>query len=146
MLKQAVARVGVGGGFTQYQFVIPLEHGEPRMRQILSAILSAGELPFLNVLKRLGQESGGVLSFPRQGYTLAIDFPIRRNTVDLLRRLDGMVLDAGGRIYLGKDSYLDAETFRAMYPSTDRWLQTKAKFDPANAFTSNLGRRLGLSR
>jgi decaprenylphospho-beta-D-ribofuranose 2-oxidase len=133
-------------GFTQYQFVIPLEHGEPRMRQILSAILSGGELPFLNVLKRLGQESGGVLSFPRQGYTLAIDFPVRSNTADLLRRLDRMVLDAGGRIYLGKDSYLDAETFRAMYPRTEGWLQTKAKLDPANVFTSNLGRRLGLSR
>jgi decaprenylphospho-beta-D-ribofuranose 2-oxidase len=132
-------------GFTQYQFVIPFTDGERRMREILTAILSGGELPFLNVLKRMGKQSGGVLSFPRAGYTLAIDFPIRRNTPDLLRRLDRMVLDAGGRIYLGKDSYLDAETFRAMYPETASWLQTKAKFDPQNVFTSNLGRRLGLS-
>jgi hypothetical protein len=54
-------------GFTQYQFVIPFSDGERRMRESLGAILSGGELPFLNVLKRMGKESGGVLSFPREG-------------------------------------------------------------------------------
>jgi FAD/FMN-containing dehydrogenase len=131
-------------GFTQYQFVIPFADGPARMRAILGAILSAGELPFLNVLKRFGKESGGVLSFPREGYTLAIDFPIRAGTVALLRRLDQMVLDAGGRIYLGKDSYVEPAMFRAMYPAIDRWLVTKAKYDPGNVFTSDLGRRVGL--
>jgi decaprenylphospho-beta-D-ribofuranose 2-oxidase len=131
-------------GFAQYQFVIPFDDGLRRMREILGTILSAGELPFLNVLKRFGKQSGGVLSFPRDGYTLAIDFPIRRDTVRLLRRLDAMVLDAGGRVYLGKDSYLDAPTFRAMYPELDRWLAIKAKFDPHGVFTSDLGRRVGL--
>ena len=131
-------------GFTQYQFVIPFEDGLRRMREILAAILSSGELPFLNVLKRFGKESGGVLSFPREGYTFAIDFPIRQGTVALLRRLDAMVLDAGGRVYLGKDSYLDAATFRAMYPAIDRWLAIKAKYDPEGLFTSDLARRVGL--
>ncbi|NYF80284.1 FAD-binding oxidoreductase [Granulicella arctica] len=131
-------------GFTQYQFVIPFTDGPSRMREILTAILSSGELPFLNVLKRLGKESGGVLSFPQEGYTFAIDFPIRRNTAALLRRLDAMVLDAGGRIYLGKDSYVEASTFRTMYPALDNWLATKAKYDPHCVFTSNLGRRVGL--
>jgi decaprenylphospho-beta-D-ribofuranose 2-oxidase len=132
-------------GFAQYQFVIPFADGLARMRELLAAILSAGELPFLNVLKRFGKESGGILSFPRQGYTLAIDFPIRANTIKLLRKLDAMVLDAGGRVYLGKDSYLEAATFRAMYPAAiDRWLALKAKFDPDNVFTSDLGRRVGL--
>ncbi len=132
-------------GFTQYQFVIPFENGLARMRTILTAILSSGELPFLNVLKRLGKESGGILSFPRQGYTFAIDFPIRQSTPALLRRLDTMVIDAGGRIYLGKDSYTDAATFRTMYPEMVGWLDTKARYDPNNVFTSNLGRRVGLS-
>ena len=131
-------------GFTQYQFVIPFENGLAQMRKILTAILSSGELPFLNVLKRLGKESGGVLSFPREGYTFAIDFPIREKTPDLLRRLDAMVIDAGGRIYLGKDSYTDAPTFRTMYPEVNGWLETKAKYDPNTVFTSNLGRRVGL--
>jgi FAD/FMN-containing dehydrogenase len=131
-------------GFTQYQFVIPFADGLRRMTEILTVILSSGELPFLNVLKRFGKESGGVLSFPREGYTLAIDFPIRQGTVALLRRLDAMVLDAGGRVYLGKDSYLDAATFRAMYPAIDRWLAIKAKYDPEGLFTSDLARRVGL--
>jgi decaprenylphospho-beta-D-ribofuranose 2-oxidase len=131
-------------GFTQYQFVIPFADGLRRMHDILAAILSSGELPFLNVLKRFGKESGGILSFPREGYTLAIDFPIRQNTVALLRRLDAMVLEAGGRVYLGKDSYLDAATFRAMYPAVDRWLAIKAKYDPKALFTSDLARRVGL--
>jgi decaprenylphospho-beta-D-ribofuranose 2-oxidase len=86
-----------------------------------------------------------VLSFPREGYTFAIDFPIRANTVALLRRLDAMVLAAGGRVYLGKDSYVEAATFRAMYPgAVDRWLALKAKYDPRNVFTSDLARRVGL--
>lgn len=132
-------------GFTQYQFVIPFENGLAQMRKILTAILSSGELPFLNVLKRMGKESGGILSFPREGYTFAIDFPVRKTTPDLLRRLDRMVIEAGGRIYLGKDSYTDAATFRTMYPEVDGWLATKAKYDPNNVFTSNLGRRVGLA-
>jgi len=131
-------------GFTQYQFVIPFADGPRRLREILGAILSSGELPFLNVLKRFGDESPGLLSFPRAGYTFAIDFPIRENTVPLLRRLDAMVLESGGRIYLGKDSYVEAPTFRAMYPRLDRWLETKAKYDPRGVFTSDLGRRVGL--
>ena len=137
---------GYGGrGFTQYQFVIPFFDGRRRMREILNAILSSGELPFLNVLKRLGRESGGLLSFPREGYTFAIDFPIRRNTASLLRRLDAMVLDAGGRIYLGKDSFVEPRMFAAMYPTLDRWLVVKAKYDPRDVFTSDMSRRVGLA-
>jgi decaprenylphospho-beta-D-ribofuranose 2-oxidase len=133
-------------GFTQYQFVIPLTDGLRRMREILSAILTAGELPVLNILKRFGKPSGGLLSFPREGYTFAIDFPIRAHTLSLLERLDRMVLDAGGRVYLGKDAYLSAATFRAMYPNLDAWLAIKERYDPRGLFTSDLGRRVGLAR
>ena len=133
-------------GFTQYQFVIPFEDGPRRLREILSSILSSGELPFLNVLKCLGKQGEGVLSFPREGYTFAIDFPIRRHTAELTRRLDAQVLDAGGRIYLGKDSFVEPAMFRAMYPSLDRWLEIKAKYDPHAVFVSDLGRRVGLVR
>lgn len=132
-------------GFTQYQFVIPFDGGLQQMRKILTVILSSGELPFLNVLKRLGKESEGTLSFPCEGYTFAIDSPIRKNTPVLLRQVDAMVLDAGGRIYLGKDSYTDAATFRAMYSSVTEWLGIKAKYDPNTVFTSNFGRRVGLA-
>jgi decaprenylphospho-beta-D-ribofuranose 2-oxidase len=131
-------------GFAQYQFVIPFADGPRRLRELLSTIVSAGELPFLNVLKRMGKPSGAPLSFPQEGYTFAIDFPVRENTVALLRRLDAMVLEAGGRIYLGKDSYVEAAMFRAMYPRLDEWRSVKAKVDPSGVFTSDLGRRVGL--
>jgi decaprenylphospho-beta-D-ribofuranose 2-oxidase len=131
-------------GFTQYQFVIPFEDGRRQMRELLGVIVSSGQLPFLNVLKRFGQESLGPLSFPRAGYTFAIDFPIRDHTGELMQRLDRMVLDAGGRIYLGKDAFVDAAMFRAMYPRLDQWLAIKAKYDPNNVFVSDLARRVGL--
>ena len=131
-------------GFTQYQFVVPLQDGRQSMRRILSAIMSGGELPFLNILKRFGKASGGILSFPTEGYTLAIDFPVRDKTVALLRRLDAMVLEAGGRSYVGKDPYVEPQMFRAMYPRVDEWLAIKAKYDPQNVFVSDLGRRVGL--
>jgi decaprenylphospho-beta-D-ribofuranose 2-oxidase len=131
-------------GFAQYQFVIPFEDGEARMRAILGFIFASGELPFLNVLKRMGKASGGLLSFPREGYTFAIDFPIRNNTVRVLHQLDALVRDAGGRIYLGKDGYVTAETFRTMYPAVERWLTVKRKYDPTNVFTSDMARRVGL--
>lgn len=131
-------------GFTQYQFVIPFDDGARHMRDILGAIVSSGQLPFLNVLKRLGPESPSPLGFARAGYTLAIDFPMRADTGALMRRLDAMVLEAGGRIYLGKDAFVTPETFRAMYPRTDEWLRTKARYDPDQLFVSDLGRRVGL--
>jgi decaprenylphospho-beta-D-ribofuranose 2-oxidase len=131
-------------GFAQYQFVLPFDNSRKNLRDILTTILSAGELPLLNVLKRFGKESGGTLSFPREGYTFAIDFPIRNNTIALTRKLDAMVLEAGGRTYLGKDSYVEAPMFRAMYPALDEWLKVKAKYDPQNVFVSDLGRRVGL--
>jgi decaprenylphospho-beta-D-ribofuranose 2-oxidase len=132
-------------GFTQYQFVIPFDDGLNQMRKILTTILSSGQLPFLNVLKRMGKESGGILSFPKEGYTFAIDFPVREGTPALTKRLDAMVIEAGGRIYLGKDSYVDAATFRTMYPEqVDRWLAVKRRYDPDGVFTSDQARRVGL--
>jgi FAD/FMN-containing dehydrogenase len=133
-------------GFTQYQFVVPFVGALEHLQRILQTMVSAGELPFLNILKSFGAASGGMLSFPTEGYTFAIDFPIRANTVALTRRLDAMVLEAGGRIYLGKDSFVEATTFRAMYPRVDEWLAVKAKYDPDTVFVSDQARRVGLVR
>jgi decaprenylphospho-beta-D-ribofuranose 2-oxidase len=70
---------------------------------------------------------------------------VRKNIAELIRRLDAMVLDAGGRIYLGKDAYVDAPTFRAMYPNVPEWLRAKQKYDPDGVFVSDLARRVGLT-
>ncbi len=131
-------------GFTQYQFVVPREDGRRTLRAILETIAASGKLPFLNILKRLGAPSGGHLSFPMDGYTFAIDFPVRDGTVALTRQLDAMVLDAGGRLYLGKDAFTTPETFRAMYPRLDEWRAIKRRVDPDNRWVSDQARRLGL--
>lgn len=131
-------------GFTQYQFVIPFADGAKNLRAILEVIARSGLLPSLNVLKSLGAPGIGPLSFPFAGYTLAIDFPIRDGTPDLLRRLDQMVLDAGGRIYLGKDAFLAPATFAAMYPRLEEFRAVKRQYDPNGVFTSDLSRRVGI--
>lgn len=131
-------------GFIQYQFVIPMENGRNNIRAILTEITQSGCIPFLNVLKKFGKEQGGLLSFPFEGYTFAIDFPITPPLKAFTQKLDKMVLDMGGRIYLGKDAYLDEATFKAMYPQHVEWMRIKSKYDPHNVFTSDLAKRIGL--
>lgn len=131
-------------GFIQYQFVIPIENGSYNITRILSEIAKSNCLPFLNVLKKFGKSQQGMLSFPMEGYTFAIDFPMTKHLIQLTRELDQMVLDMKGRIYLGKDALLGEETFKTMYPNHKKWLEIKAKYDPDNFFTSNIARRLGL--
>lgn len=131
-------------GFIQYQFVIPPgKEGAENVKKIIEMIASSGCTPFLNVFKKMGHGQG-ILSFPFEGYTLAIDFPVTKNLRAFTKKMDAEVLKAGGRIYLGKDSMLDKETFQAMYPQYDQWLAIKRKYDPQNVFTSDIGRRLGL--
>ncbi len=132
-------------GFVQYQFVVPTESAAA-IHPILQTIAASQCLPFLNVLKKMGPRThpGAPLSFPQEGFTLAIDFPVTKHLPALAQTLDRMVLEAGGRVYLGKDALLDATTFRQMYPRYVDWLSTKAQYDPENRFTSSLAKRLGL--
>lgn len=132
-------------GFVQYQFVVPAESGQA-IRKILETIARGKCLPFLNVLKKMGNGSDHLasLSFPQEGFTFAIDFPVTRHLRELTQVLDKLVLEAGGRIYLGKDALLDQDTFQAMYPNVEDWLLVKQKYDPNNRFTSSIARRLGL--
>jgi FAD/FMN-containing dehydrogenase len=130
-------------GFTQYQFVVPAADGRTTMHRALSMIASSGQMPFLNVLKKLGAGEG-MLSFPMHGYTFAIDFPIKPSLPAFLRELDALVMDAGGRVYLGKDAFLSATSLAKMYPQVDEWKAIKAKYDPKQRFVSDIGKRLGL--
>ena len=87
----------------------------------------------------------GILSFPFKGYTLAIDFPVTKALHAFTPKLDAKVLAAGGRLYLGKDAMLNETTFKSMYPNYGEWMAIKHKYDPANEFSSNISRRLGLT-
>jgi decaprenylphospho-beta-D-ribofuranose 2-oxidase len=130
-------------GFIQYQFVIPIKNGRENIRKILGEITKSNCVPFLNVLKKFGHGQG-MLSFPFEGYTFAIDFPVTDRLKPFTKKIDQLVLEMGGRIYLGKDAYLDADMFKAMYPNYREWLDIKKKYDPQNVFSSDLSRRIGL--
>jgi len=130
-------------GFIQYQFVIPLDNGRENIKKLLTAVSESGCNPFLNVLKKFG-EGQQYLSFPKPGYTFAIDFPVTKKLPEFVAQLDQMVHACGGRVYLGKDAMLSATMFRKMYPDYQQWLAIKKKYDPYNKFTSALARRLAL--
>lgn len=117
-------------GFQQYQCVIPPDAARDAIREMLDAIARSGTGSFLAVLKRCGAvESPGWLSFPREGTSLALDFPQREasNRV-LFARLDAIVRAAHGRLYPAKDAHMSGEDFRTAYP---RWEQVEALRDPA---------------
>jgi decaprenylphospho-beta-D-ribofuranose 2-oxidase len=131
-------------GFVQHQMVVP----DDNRGAIVSAlrILAAGGHPsFLSVLKRLGPSSGGLLSFPMPGWTLAVDLPNRgMMTGRLLDRLDAIAVEAGGRVYLAKDSNLTPQRLAEMYPRLAEWNTIREEFDPTRVFQSDLARRLQL--
>lgn len=105
-------------GFYQYQSVVPFSDAEDATGAMLAAIADAGEGSFLAVLKTFGAKpSPGLLSFPAEGVTLALDFANRgERTLKLMQRLDAIVARAGGRLYPAKDGRLPPAMFRAGYP------------------------------
>lgn len=133
-------------GFIQYQCVFPHVHAKTGIRALLNCLAHDAYPVFLAVLKRMGTSSPGLLSFPIEGFTLALDMPIYDRLDIVVRDLDNIVMAHGGRVYLAKDSRLTSENFRVMYPRHQEWLAIKNKIDPNKYFSSNLGRRLGLDK
>ncbi|HKP04025.1 MAG TPA: FAD-binding oxidoreductase [Chthoniobacterales bacterium] len=132
-------------GFVQYQCVVPSVHARRGLRLILEELARSGRASFLTVLKRFGAEGQGLLSFPTEGFTLTLDLPMTDSGLfPFLDRLDEIVLEHGGRIYLAKDARVKGETFRAMYPRFAEWQLIKAAVDLSNCFSSDLARLLAM--
>ena len=137
-------RVYGPAGFRQYQYVVPFG-AEDVVRRSLERISALRAPSFVTVLKRFGEGDQGMLSFPMPGWTLALDFPSRTPWLSqLLGELDKLVLEAGGRLYLAKDSRIPAELMPRMYPRYEDFRRLRAEIDPAGIFSSDLSVRLGL--
>ncbi len=131
-------------GLIQYQLNVPEDKGKEAIDKVLKKVVAFGGGSFLAVLKKMGAQDG-ILSFPFKGYTLSMDFPVKKGVVEMCKVLDEIVVDYGGRNYLTKDSILDEKTFKQMYNGLwEKWMKIKMKYDPENKFTSNQARRLGL--
>ena len=129
-------------GFAQYQVLFPLETSRRGLIAVLEALSASKRPAFLSVLKRTGAASGGILSFPFPGQTLALDLPNRADLPEFLRGLDRIVLQHGGRLYLAKDTFTTSDTFAQMYPQLERFRAVKGELDPNNRLSSSQARRL----
>lgn len=132
------------GGFTQYQFVLPKAASGKGLSSILDRISRAGMGSFLAVLKLFGPQNQNLLSFPMEGYTLALDFKIQKKLFPLLDELDRIVLDHGGRLYLTKDVRMPAAVFRSGYPAWERFAALRGHYEMDRKFNSFQSRRLGI--
>jgi FAD/FMN-containing dehydrogenase len=131
-------------GFTQYQFVLPKAAGLEGMTTILRKIAGSGRGSFLAVLKVFGKQNANLLSFPIEGYTLALDFKIENGLFELLDELDAMVLNYGGRLYLTKDARMSERTFKSSYPNWEEFQKVRARYGAQSKFASHQSKRLGL--
>jgi decaprenylphospho-beta-D-ribofuranose 2-oxidase len=131
-------------GLIQYQFAVP--RGEEPVLESVIARLREARIPcYLAVLKDLGEQDGAPLSFPLEGWALALDLP--RSAPGLAAALDSideLVAGAGGRVYLTKDARMGAEALAAMYPRLGEWREARDRADPEGLWRSDLALRTGL--
>ncbi|MBP8231427.1 MAG: FAD-binding oxidoreductase [Rhizorhabdus sp.] len=130
-------------GFVQFQCVLPLASAQTGLTAMLSRIAATGTGSFLAVLKRMGAEEGP-FSFPMDGYTLALDFPVGRRTAALTAELRAMTRDHGGRLYLAKDAQMTDVEMAALDPrglAFARWRRDGGMAGPLRSYQSE---RLGL--
>lgn len=132
------------GGFTQYQFILPKEVSYEGLKEILGAIADSGKGSFLAVLKLYGKTNDNYLSFPMEGYSLALDFKIEKGLFELLDQLDQIVVRYGGRIYLTKDVRVSKETFEKGYPMIDTFRAFRKAIGADSVFQSLQSKRVGI--
>jgi decaprenylphospho-beta-D-ribofuranose 2-oxidase len=132
-------------GFVQFQFVLPKADGVANMRTILTQIARSGQGSFLAVLKQFGSANKNLLSFPIEGYTLALDFKMSLSIINLLHKLEGMVAGMRGRVYLTKDALMQEVSFKTTYTNWQEFENVRHKYGAIGKFASAQSKRLGLA-
>lgn len=130
-------------GFLQYQCVIPTAHANSALSSILDRISHRGIASFLAVLKQMGPSHGDI-SFPMEGFTLALDMPVSDTAFPLLDELDKTVIGAGGRLYLAKDARQSPSTFEAGYSGLTRFRDLRRAIGATGRISSRLSTRLDI--
>lgn len=131
-------------GFLQYQFVLPKENSKKGIKKILNKISESSQGPSLAVLKLFGPSNNNYLSFPTKGYTLALDFKNQTNLFPLLDKLDKIVMDNGGRVYLAKDARIKGQNFQSGYIKIKQFRKLRKLYNLNVKFQSYQSKRLGL--
>ncbi len=129
-------------GVTQHQSVIPESAGPAGIRRMLEELAQSNCASFLTVVKDCGPEGDGLLSFPRPGMSLALDLPIKKNSADVVARLNRIVGETGGRIYLTKDGLSSREDFERLEPRLADFQKVREKWDPDGNLRSAQSHRL----
>lgn len=129
-------------GFTQYQCVVPRAAGQDGVRAFMQLLTKLGGASPLCVIKDCGPEGKGVLSFPLEGTSIAVDMAISPDIQKIVDRLNEFIIDVGGRIYLTKDRFTRPEHFRAMEPRLPRFFALREKWDPKRRLRSAQSVRL----
>lgn len=132
-------------GFVQFQCVVPKLDGVVNMRKLLTEISISGEGSFLAVLKQFGAGNENLLSFPMEGYTLALDFKVSETAIKTVKKLESMVVEMGGRLYLTKDALMLESTFKATYPNWKKFEAVREQYGAIGKFSSTQSKRLGLA-
>lgn len=130
-------------GFMQFQCVLPEASSREGLQALLSRLGEAKCGTFLSVLKKMGPEERK-FSFPMQGYTLCLDFPVNSKTLALMEELDQITIEHEGRLYLAKDSRMSAKTFQASESRADAFRSERTAWQMDQAFASTQSERLGL--
>ncbi|MFP4040067.1 MAG: FAD-binding protein [Desulfosudaceae bacterium] len=131
-------------GLLQYQLVLPERAGRQGLRTIFQEISGSSLTPALAVLKLLGPGNDNFLSFPRQGYTLALDYKLSPGLFSFFKRLDCIVQEHGGRIYLAKDARMPAALMSAGYPGLNKFAHVRDQYRLRQTFQSRQSRRLDI--
>jgi decaprenylphospho-beta-D-ribofuranose 2-oxidase len=129
-------------GFTQYQCVLPRAAGAPAVREFMQLLARLGGASPLCVIKDCGPEGPGLLSFPLEGTSIAVDMAVTSGIQHIVDRLNEFVIATGGRIYLTKDRFTRAEHFAAMEPRLPRFAAARDKWDPGRRLRSAQSVRL----